>query len=100
MVNVVANKLPQIKELFRKYQAERAYLFGSAATGKFNEKSDVDFLFSFPENIDYEVYANNYFGLLHELQTLLERDVELVAEKTLENPFLIESINQSKIALL
>jgi len=75
-------------------------LFGSAAKGNFNEESDVDFLFSFPQEMDYEVYANNYLGLLHELQSLLKRDVELVAEKTLKNPFLIESIEESKIQLL
>lgn len=100
MVDVVAKKLPQIKELFRKYKTERAYLFGSAASGQFTEKSDVDFLFSFPESMDYEVYADSYFGLLHELQALLQRDVELVAEKTLKNPFLIESINKNKVSLI
>ena len=100
MVPLIKNNLPTITNLFRKYKAERAFLFGSAAKGNFNEESDVDFLFSFPQEMDYEVYANNYFGLLHDLQNLLKRDVELVAEKTIKNPFLIESIEESKIQLL
>lgn len=100
MVDVVEKNLPQIKQLFRKYKTEKAYLFGSAASGNFTQDSDIDFLFSFPENMDYEVYADNYFGLLYDLQNLLQRDVELVAEKTLKNPFLIESINKNKVALL
>jgi len=100
MVSIVENKLPQIKSLFSKYNAERAFLFGSAAKGNFNDNSDIDFLFSFPAAMDYEVYANNYFSLLHDLEDLLQREVELVAEKTLKNPYLIESIEESKIRLL
>lgn len=100
MIAVVEKNLPKIKNLFRKYKAEKAYLFGSAATGRFKEDSDIDFLFSFPPNMDYEAYSDNYFNLLHELQHLLNKEVDLVAEKTLKNPYLIESIEQSKIQLL
>lgn len=100
MVPLIKHNLLTITNLFRKYNTERAFLFGSAAKGSFNDDSDVDFLFSFPQSMDYEAYANNYFSLLHELQELLKRDVELVAEKTLKNPFLIESIEESKIQLI
>ena len=93
-------KLPQIKKLFSKYGAKKVFLFGSAVTNKFNENSDVDFLYTFSEDLDYETYANNYFSLLNELQDLLKKQVDLVAEKTLRNPYLIESINESKIQLL
>jgi uncharacterized protein len=100
MEKQIENKLPQIKNLFSKYGAKRAFLFGSAATNKFNKNSDVDFLYSFPDDLDYETYANNYFSLLDELQELLKTQVDLVAEKTLRNPYLIESINESKIQLI
>jgi uncharacterized protein len=100
MTPLIKNNLHTITQLFRKYNTERAFLFGSAAKGNFNEDSDIDFLFSFPQSMDYEVYADNYFCLLYELQDLLKRDVELVAEKTLKNPFLIESIEESKIQLI
>jgi uncharacterized protein len=96
----VEKKLPQIKQLFIKYSVKRAFLFGSAATGKSNCNSDVDFLYAFSEDLDYEIYATNYFKLLYELEDLLEKQVDLVAEKTLKNPYLIESINESKIQLL
>ncbi len=100
MEKQIENKLPQIKELFAKYGVKRAFLFGSSVTNKATEKSDVDFLYSFSEDMDYEAYTNNYFGLLYDLQTLLNKSVDLVAEKTLKNPYLIESINESKIQLL
>ena len=100
MEKQIENKLPQIRNLFSKYGAKKVFLFGSAATNKFNKNSDVDFLYTFPEDLDYETYANNYFNLLYELQDLLKKQVDLVAEKTLRNPYLIESINESKIQLL
>lgn len=100
MENQIETKLPQIKKIFAKYGAIRVFLFGSFATGKATKDSDIDFLYSFPEDLDYETYANSYFGILYELQDLLKKQVDLVAEKTLKNPYLIHSINESKIQLL
>lgn len=100
MEKQIEKKLPQIKSLFSKYGAKKVFLFGSAVTNKFHKNSDVDFLYTFSEDLDYETYANNYFNLLAELQNLLKIQVDLVAEKTLRNPYLIESINESKIQLI
>ncbi len=96
----IAGRLDEIRLLFKKYGAERAYLFGSAATGKMNSSSDVDFLFSFPTGMDYVRYSDNYFALVHALEQLLGRNVDLVAEKTLQNPYLIQNIENSKIQLI
>ncbi|MFT4202885.1 MAG: nucleotidyltransferase domain-containing protein [Chitinophagaceae bacterium] len=100
MEKIIENKLPEIKKTFQKYGATRAYLFGSAATDSMTKDSDIDFLFSFPKDMHYETYGANYFELLYDLQELLNRNVDLVAEKTLSNPFLIESINESKIRIM
>ena len=100
MEKLVEQNLQEIKTLFKEHGAVKAYLFGSAATGKSNGKSDIDFLFTFSADMDYETYANNYFSLAHSLEKLLKQPVDLIAEKTLNNPYLIESINESKIQLL
>ena len=100
MEKVVEKYLAEIKMLFLHYGAVKAYLFGSSATGNSNGKSDIDFLFSFSSDMDYETYAKNYFSLAAALEKLLNKPVDLVAEKTLNNPYLIESINESKIQLI
>lgn len=100
MEKSIEKKLPKIKQLFTKYNVKSAYLFGSVTTDKFDSESDVDFLYSFSEDLDYEIYGNNYFNLLNDLEKLLNRQVDLVAEKTLKNPYLIESINETKIQLI
>lgn len=100
MEKIIKDNLPEIQRLFKHYGAESAYLFGSAAVGNMNSSSDIDFLFNFPKNMHYETYANNYFDLMDSLQNLLKMNVDLTAEKTLQNPFLIEKINSQKIQLL
>ena len=37
---------------------------------------------------------------MNALRSLLKKDVELVAEETLSNPYLIQTIDRDKIALL
>lgn len=97
---LIKNNIQNIKNLFIKYKVTRAYLFGSYASGKDNISSDVDFLYCFSTELDYETYANNYFSLANELEALLQKKVDLVAEKTIKNPFLKESIDKSKIQIL
>ena len=96
----IKNNLSQIQQLMRLYGVEQAYLFGSAASGNMNADSDVDFLIRFSPNLDFQTYGNNYFKLLYALQDLLKLEVELVAEETLNNPYLIESINLNKLLVL
>ena len=100
MEKTVEQYLPQIRNLFKKYGVERAYLFGSAAKNTTHQSSDVDFIISFLPDMDYETYGSNYFNLLYALQDLLHKNVDLVTEKTLINPYLLQSINQHKVQLL
>jgi predicted nucleotidyltransferase len=97
---LIKNNITHIKNLFIKYKVTSAFLFGSYASNNEKATSDVDFLFSFSSDLDYETYANNYFSLADDLEKLLQKKVDLVAEKTIKNPFLKESIDKTKIQLL
>ncbi|MFP5042712.1 nucleotidyltransferase family protein [Parasediminibacterium sp. JCM 36343] len=100
MEKIIEQNLAEIKLLFTKHGAVSAYVFGSAAINKMDADSDVDFLFSFPPNTHFEKYANDYFSLLYALQDLLHKEVDLVAEETLTNPYLIQKINTQKIRIV
>lgn len=78
----------------------RAHLFGSAAIDNMTEQSDVDFMVSFNPELNYTDYGNNYFQLIYALQNLLKKDVDIVAEETISNPYLLQTINSQKIAVL
>lgn len=100
MNSIIQSNLSQIKALMRSHGVVKAYLFGSAATGKMSENSDIDFMVSFNPDLDYTDYGNNYFRLIYALQNLLKKDVDLIAEETITNPYLLQTINSQKIAVL
>ena len=100
MNSLIESNLVEIRALMTRYGVVRAHLFGSAADDTMTEKSDVDFLVSFHPELDYTEYGNNYFELIYALQDLLNKDVDLIAEETLKNPFLIRSIDKQKILIL
>lgn len=92
--------LPQIKKLLQHYGVEHAYLFRSAARGEMTEDSDVDFIIKFPDTMDYVTYADNYFAPADALEMLIKKPVDLVTEKTLKNPYLIQNINRQKVQII
>jgi len=100
MEKLIEENIPRIKQLMLHYGVERAFLFGSAAKGTMKEGSDVDFIISFPEDMNFVTYANNYFALADSLESLLNKHVDLVTEKTIKNPYLLEVINRNKLQLL
>jgi uncharacterized protein len=100
MEKAIEQHLPQIKKLLLQYGVEAAYLFGSAAKGNMKEDSDVDFIIRFPADMHYTTYADNYFALADDLENLLKKKVDLVTEKTLQNPYLIQNINRHKLQLI
>lgn len=84
-----------IQNLCETHNVEKLYLFGSATSLKFNEESDIDFLVKF-KKFDLQLYFINYNDFKNKLKNLLKREIDLVEEQTLKNPYLISSINQNK----
>jgi predicted nucleotidyltransferase len=84
-----------IETLCKTHNVEKLYLFGSATTSSFNEKSDIDFLVKF-KPFDLKLYFLNYIDLKYKLKKLLHRDIDLVEEQTLKNPYLIRSIEENR----
>jgi len=92
---LIDNNIESLKRLCNIYNVDKMYLFGSALTSNFNEKSDIDFLVKF-KPIELSKYFENYIDFKENLQSLFGREVDLLEEQTLRNPILIKSINRSK----
>lgn len=71
----VCGKLEGCKELFERAGVEVAYLFGSYATGRQHEDSDVDVgvVFGDPGNVDFSTIS----GLEKELSQELDKEVDV-----------------------
>lgn len=99
MTPLIARYRNEIAELCRRYHVRRLELFGSAVGDCFDrDRSDFDFLVEFESLADGE-YANAYFGLLAELESLLGRHVDLVMTKAIRNRYFLESIKPSRTLL-
>jgi len=96
MQALLKNKKEAIGQICRMYGVKRLYAFGSVMTDKFRNDSDIDFLISFSDDLSIDDYTNNYFSLHYKLRDLLQREIDLVTERTLSNPYFIESINATK----
>lgn len=95
MIPAVADRTDELKSLCHRHGVLRLDLFGSAATGRHHEKSDLDFVVDFkPEAI--AMYANSYFGLLEGLEQLFGRPVDLVVGSAIENPYFLQSIEETR----
>ena len=98
MNKLISDNLDTIKAICALHNVNSLYVFGSVCTDKFNDKSDIDLLISY-KNIDFGDYADTYFELAEEFENIFNRPVDLVTEKSLSNPYFIESVNKSKTLL-
>jgi len=87
--------IPQIRKLCEQHKVERLYAFGSVLTDQFSEDSDVDLLVGFGD-MPLENYADNYFDLKFSLQDIFKRQVDLLEEQAIKNPYFRRSIDNSK----
>lgn len=86
----------EFDRICKRYGVKRLDLFGSAATEKFDPgDSDLDFVVSFEQRTPAFLF-DRYFGLKEELERLFGREVDLLMEGAIKNPYLAESINQSR----
>jgi len=86
-----------VAAICRRHRVARLDVFGSAARQK-DRAPDLDFLFESDE-LATLAYADAYFGLLADLEALLERPVDLVMASAVKNPFVRETIERSRIPL-
>ena len=93
---VFAKRLKELSQLLKTHKVKRAYAFGSVVSEKFTDESDIDILVRFEDGMTPEDYSDNYFNLLFALQKLFNRDVDLVSEAGLRNPYFISAVNRTK----
>jgi predicted nucleotidyltransferase len=98
MNKIISEKIEDIKKLCVNYDVKSLYLFGSALRANLDDSSDIDLLISF-NNISIDKYTNNYFELHDKFQSLFNRQIDLITENQLSNPFFIQKVEESKILL-
>ena len=75
-----------VNEIFKNYNIEYAYLFGSYAKNKAKENSDVDLM------INSDISGLKFYGLVEELRQKLKKKVDLIRLQDLNNLTIIDEI--------
>lgn len=91
--------MDKIIALCKKYKVAKLWVFGSILTPRFNDESDVDFSVDFDadtinrEGLDW---ADIFFDFMHELETLMQRRIDLVDETAIRNPYFRKELDNTK----
>ena len=94
-MNIIDKNIDQIRDLCDKHKVAKLFVFGSVLSDKFRKSSDIDLIVDFLD-IDLYGYADNYFDLKFALEKILKRNVDLLEDKAISNPYLRKSIDSSK----
>jgi predicted nucleotidyltransferase len=85
-----------VTTLCAEHLVDRLYIFGSAVNNQLTEKSDVDLVVRFKKRSDLANYFKNYMSLKNKLKDLFNREIDLLEEQAISNPYVKQSIDNSK----
>jgi predicted nucleotidyltransferase len=94
----LSNHFEQIKNACVSNKVKTLFAFGSVTNEKFKADSDIDLVVDIAET-DPLAYADNYFNLKEQLEQIFNRQVDLLEQKAIRNPFLKKEIEQTKILI-
>ncbi|RYU92300.1 nucleotidyltransferase domain-containing protein [Mucilaginibacter terrigena] len=89
-------QLPAVLGILKAQGIKSAYAFGSVVSDNFNENSDIDLLIGFDDELEPLKKGEICWDIHDKLRALFEREVDILVEGSLKNPFFIEEINEKK----
>lgn len=97
MISLITHNRVGIARLCEQFGVRRLDLFGSAASNRFTDDSDLDFVVDFADRS--AGYAMRYLHLAESLETLLGRSVDLITERSVQSQWFRESIDRHKVTV-
>jgi predicted nucleotidyltransferase len=90
------SKLPLMTKLFKDHKIKSAFAFGSVVSNNFDGESDIDLLINFEDGLEPLERGEIWWDLYDSLRAVFNREIDLVVENSLKNPYFIEEINEKK----
>lgn len=101
-MKLIEMNIDKIIALCKKYKVAKLWVFGSILTPRFNDESDVDFSVDFDsETINREGldWADTFFDLMHELEDLIGRRIDLVCDDAVKNKIFRKELDATKLLI-
>ena len=93
---LIGNRKEQLALLCQKHRVSTMFVFGSFAKGSETINSDIDLLVDIAEN-DPIKKGELLMSLWDSLESFFSRKVDLLTPNSLQNPYLIKDIEQTKL---
>jgi len=94
-MNLIDSNIDNVRTLCKLHKVQRLFVFGSVLSDRFQNDSDIDLIVDF-QGVELYDYADNYFDFKESLENLFKREVDLLDDKAIRNPYLRQSIDSSK----
>lgn len=94
-MKLLKQNIDDIARLCRIHKVSKLFAFGSVLRDSFNDESDIDLIVDF-DQATIEDYADNYFNFKQELESILNRPVDLLEEQAIRNPYFRKAIDKEK----
>lgn len=96
-MKLIELNIHKIIEICKRFHVRKLWVFGSILTPYFKRESDVDFCVDFDwANIPLLESANNFFGFQSSLESLLNRQIDLVDDSAVKNPYFRAELNETR----
>ena len=99
MQHIIEQNMDEIIRICVHRKVRRLAVFGSAINDRFDpERSDLDLVVEF-EKMQPADHAEQYFGLVEDLEQLLKRPVDLVEPEPIRNPYFRKSLEETQVEI-
>ena len=95
-MNELKNHIDQIKQLCNAHDVKSLFAFGSIVSDNLKPGSDIDLIVDIG-SMDPLEYSDNYFALKFQLESILNRPIDLLEDKAVKNPYLKKQIDNTKV---
>src|ERR1700755_3431818 len=96
---ILVTNIDALRDICEKYHVEKLFAFGSVCRDDFMDSSDIDLLVQFDDSLAFADYLDNFLMLKEDLEELFQRKVDLINEKYVKNPYVINGIEKTRTSL-
>ena len=87
MIKIIEENKEELSAICKANHVAELYLFGSAVSGEFTYKSDLDFAVLFAESLSPLEHGDAFFSLKEDQEKLVDCEIDLISYRVVKTLF-------------